>query len=82
MIKYDYLLIDIAVGSFMSGHALVFRSRPVIQLTFMSRNEDKLIDPEVDGAFVEWKVCPSFESKLSIPEICKRQNLTIAMLNL
>lgn len=63
--------LDLAVGSFLSGHALVFRSRPVIQLKMMNRNENKIIDPEINGDSVEWKVCPSFESKYSIPEICK-----------
>ena len=60
---------DLAVGSFMSGHALVFRSSPVIQLALtMKVVNDKQIDP--DGGSVVLRVCSSFESKFTIPEIC------------
>lgn len=60
---------DLAVGSFLSGHALVFRSSPVIQLALtMKVNNGGLIDP--DGGSVMLSVCSSFESKFSVPEIC------------
>jgi hypothetical protein len=60
---------DLAVGSFMSGHALVFRSNPVIQLALtMKVVNGGLIDP--DGGSVVLRVCSSFNSKFTIPEIC------------
>jgi hypothetical protein len=66
--RFNLIRKDLAVGSFMSGHALVFRSSPVIQLALTIRAENSLIDP--DGGSVILRVCSSFESKFTIPQIC------------
>lgn len=65
------LLTDLAVGSYLSGHALVFRSRPVIKFGLTIKPQsDGLIDPN-NGGTITLTACANVHWESSMPEICQ-----------
>lgn len=65
----------------MSGHALIFRSRPIVKLNFTMKAENAgLVDP--NGGSQDWRVCSHFTSRFQVPKICKNESIEYYTLNL